>query len=114
MKMNRYEKITALIREMVPTGKIAERIAENLYTIVEEETGVPYQDLHDISEKLEWIKDDPDSNEVNMSFFIAETHSHRPVAVINFIKNYLTRITDTHGPIYDINAVVDALEGRNA
>lgn len=114
MKMNRYKAIATLIEKMVSTGQVNAYIAETLYTIVEEKTGVSYQDIYNISDKLEWVKDDPDFNELNVAFFIAETLSHRPVAVINFIKDYLTRINDIHGPVYDTESVINALEGRNA
>lgn len=112
VKINRYKKIASLIEEMAPNDQEYPGIAETLYTIVEEKTGVSYLDLHGISEKLEWVKDDSDFDEVNIAFFIAETFSHRPITVINFIKDYLTRINGIHGPIYDINAVVDALNGE--
>ena len=112
MKVNRYKAIATLIEKMVSTGQVNAYIAETLYTIVEEKTGVSYLDLHGISEKLEWVKDDSYFDKLNMAFFIAETHSHRPITVINFVKDYLTRINDIHGPIYDINAVVDALNGE--
>lgn len=88
-----------------------EKWINRLYSIIEEVTGTAYLDLHGASEKLEWIALDPEIDETIIAHFLAEQFSHRSETVMGIIRDYLGRINDIHGPMYDVHAESESEKG---